>query len=344
MAGKEIAEISQDRIELHNAIPLEVPLVLYLEMSGYCNLKCRFCPQGNTENSLLKKDNMNLEIASKIVNDIKVFNKKMRLIRVCGEGEPLCCSELAEILRKIHEANITDRIELITNGILLTPDISKEIVKSVDRVVISVEGLSDADYLEYSQTKVDFDRFCQNIRELYAISTEFLKDTEGKCIIHVKIHESAVPSHELRTSFFEKFSNYCDEISIEALVDLWPEVDISAINAEKKFRYNVEKTMEIQKKHICPQMFKGIQIYANGDVTPCCVDWKRVNLLGNIENSSLKDIWTGEKLRKLQMAHLQGQKCKLNPCKDCTMNDYAEVDMLDTYAEQILERIKVQIG
>ena len=94
------------------------------------------------------------------------------------------------------------------------------------------------------------------------------------------------------------------------------------------------------KHYICPQIFKGVQVQADGEVVPCCVDWKRVNVLGNIKVDSLYEIWNSEKLRRLQIEHLVGNKSKIEPCKDCTMNDYCEVDNIDPYAKECLKRLR----
>ena len=96
----------------------------------------------------------------------------------------------------------------------------------------------------------------------------------------------------------------------------------------------------VTKRRICAQIFKGIQVQADGEVVPCCVDWERVNVLGNINKNSLFEIWNGERLRKLWIKHLNGNKGKLEPCKDCTMNDYCEVDNIDLHAEECIQRLR----
>ena len=96
---------------------------------------------------------------------------------------------------------------------------------------------------------------------------------------------------------------------------------------EGSFRFNNDK--KIVKRVVCPQIFKSLQISANGDVVPCCVDWKRVNLLGSANNTSLVDIWNGDKIRKLQNIHLSGNRFDTPLCKKCVMNEYSEIDNID---------------
>ena len=96
---------------------------------------------------------------------------------------------------------------------------------------------------------------------------------------------------------------------------------------------------EVTERRVCVQIFKSLQVQAGGQVLPCCVDWKRINVLGNINKNSLFEIWNGEKLRKLQIEHLKGNKGKIEPCKDCTMNDYCDPDNIDPYADKLYQRI-----
>jgi radical SAM protein with 4Fe4S-binding SPASM domain len=329
--------MSTKRIVLQDEVPLETPLLIYLEVSGVCNLKCKFCPQG-TYADKLKKDIMSYSLLKKIVDDIKEFNQKLCLIRICGDGEPLLNKDLGQMLKYIKDNQVTKRIELVTNGIALNERLAEEISRYADRIIISVEGLSQEDYLNYSQKEIDFDSFVDKVKMLHNESKK-----QGNCKIHIKIHESSVKTEERREKFFELFEGICDEISIENLVEMWPEIKFKNLDVDNKFRYNKLEALDTilyRNRNVCPQMFKGIQIYANGDTTPCCVDWQRKNMLGNLNDKSIKEIWLGDALRKLQLQHLNLEKGSISPCKDCSMNDYAEVDYLDDDRNKIIERMQ----
>ena len=99
----------------------------------------------------------------------------------------------------------------------------------------------------------------------------------------------------------------------------------------KKSRW--DKDLGVRK--VCVQIFKGLQICADGDVVPCCVDWERVNLLGNIKDIPFNELWAGQQLKDLQNGHLCGNKDKISPCSDCTMNDYGEPDNLDSLLNKV---------
>jgi len=324
MKAKIKPTVQYERVALHERIPLATPLVVYIEPSGFCNFKCIFCPQGSGGRDL-KKDLMTTDLFCKIIDDLTMFPDLVKLLRICGNGEPLINKDIVSMLQYARAQKRAERIELVTNGSLLTTDLIKTLPFLLDRIIISIEGLCSQDYQRTSGAKVNFDKLLEHINDLYAC--------KGKCLIHIKITDKDVLPEEKKVMFLNTFGDICDEIYIEKLVPMWPQFDGAC--SPRTFRWD-----GVLVKHtVCAQIFKGVQVQADGEVVPCCVDWKRVNVLGNINKNSVYEIWNGERLRRLQIEHLIGNKSKTEPCKDCTMNDYCEVDNIDSHAKECLKRL-----
>ena len=325
MKAKLTSQEKNERLALQELIPLKTPLVVYVESSGYCNLRCAFCPHG-MDAKALKKDIMSAELFEKLIGDLAAFPEKIKLIRFTGEGDPLVNKNIIKMLKYAKERKVAERIELISNGTLLSADLIENLPRFLDRIIFSIEGLSAEEYLRICNTNIDFQRLLGNLKAIF--------DAKGDCTVHIKIHNEAVNSEEKKALFFKTFSNLCDEIYIEQLVPMWPEL-ISEY-AVDKFRWGGDMV----KRKVCPQIFKAVQVQGNGDVVPCCVDWRRMHLLGNVGRASLLEIWNGAKLRGLQVQHLKGNKNKIEPCKDCAFNDYNEIDNIDQYSEECLKRLQ----
>lgn len=274
---------------------------------------------------------MPFSLAKKVIDDICDFPNKAKMIRICGFGEPLINPEFVEIVKYMHAKTVGTRIVLVTNGVLLTPELSENIVKYVDHIIISIEGINQEQYAEFSYVQIDYDRFYNGLKYLYECSKN------EKCTICLKIHGDAVKEKTQLDQFYKMFSDLCDEITVENLVNLFPEVNIHEYK-DTKFRYD---NSEYKEKKVCCQMFKSLQINADGAVIPCCADWKTNLYLGNVYNESLLDIWNGKELRELRTKHLNLLKNKTEPCKYCTMNDTSEVDYLDDSIEEIKERMMI---
>jgi radical SAM protein with 4Fe4S-binding SPASM domain len=318
----------ENRIVLESNLPLNSPLVIYIEPSSYCNLECKFCPQ-HTGKGEFPKFNMSVDKFEKVLLDISNFDSKPKLMRFCGIGDPLFNKNIDKILELANNSNAIERTELITNGLLLNDNLIKCIAKNVGRIVISVEGLSNYSYKEFTLRNINFEKFLDNISKLYNYA-------DRNCIIHIKIHNQAVPTDDLKNRFFELFKNISDEIYIENLVDLWPEKKSNlGINEGHRF----EKTTTVESK-VCPQIFKSMQVNADGRVLPCCVDWKSLNVIGDTDHNSLLHIWNDKPIRDLQRKHLMGLKHTFSPCKGCSHNEYSEKDNLDNSSTVLYEKFK----
>lgn len=320
------AQFNEARENLSEVIPLEAPFVIYVEISSLCNLECRFCPQHISPKDIVKK-NMSIETFKKMIDDINDFKTKPKLIRFCGLGDSLMNKEFVSMVKYASDSRASEKLELITNGALLNDVLIKELPKYLDRIIISIEGLTDSDYMEFTLRKVNFNTLVKKIGQLSA--------QNGKATIHTKIHNSAVMTEERRQEFFKVFTPIADEVYIENLVDLWPEIK-SNLGIEAGHRFDGG---ELNNVKVCPQIFKSMQVNSDGRVIPCCIDWKGINIIGDIGNEKLKDIWNGKPLKDLRTNHLLGLRHTFSPCKGCTMNEYSDKDNLDDHANSILNRI-----
>lgn len=320
-------QFNEDRADLAAAIPLGAPYVIYVEISSYCNLECRFCPQHISPNEI-KKQNMTLDTFKKMIDDIGAFPEMPKLIRFCGLGDSLMNKQFIQMAKYASEAQVVEKLELITNGALLNDELISELPKYLDRIIISVEGLSTADYEEFTLRKVNFEALVEKLKKL--------SSQPRKARIHTKIHNSAVQTKEAKQKFFDIFSKIADEVYVENLVDLWPEVK-SNLGIEAGHRFDGG---ELNKVKVCPQIFKSMQINSDGRVIPCCIDWKGINIIGDVTSKSLREIWNDKPLRELREKHLNGLRHTFSPCKGCTMNEYSDKDNLDHKAQEILTRLE----
>lgn len=317
----------QNRTNLNEDIPLKTPLVVYVEPSSKCNLECKFCPQHTNFNEF-PKSLMSIESFEKLVNDIKIFENKPELMRFCGIGEPLFNKNFGRFIQILNESNVVKKSELITNGLLLNSDLIKIIASNLDRIVISIEGLSDKDYFDFTFRKIDFNKLKDKIEELFNIKYR-------KCVVHIKIHNHAVMSNQLKEKFFSTFGPISDEIYVEKLVDLWPEIQTN-LGIDSGHRFH---NTEVKQTKVCPQIFKAMQINADGRVLPCCADWKNMNIIGDIKNNNLHEIWNGVPVNNLRKLHLKGERFSFSPCKGCKLNEYSDIDNIDEQAELIYNKL-----
>lgn len=108
-----------------------------INATKHCNLSCRGCSHSAPT---FKDAEYDLETLKMDLNKLKSFIR-CDIIRVVG-GEPLLHSNFMELIKIIKESNISNKISLITNGILL-PTIDIMIFNNIDELEVSIYPLNE---------------------------------------------------------------------------------------------------------------------------------------------------------------------------------------------------------
>lgn len=326
IAKKNTRIRKENRTNLQDVIPLETPFHIFIDPSSGCNFRCKFCFNRNKDKSTSKV--MEFDLFKKIISDLKEFKSKLKVLRMYKDGEPLVNKRLPEMIAYAKKMDVAESIDFTTNGSLLNPKKNLELIAAgVDAINISVEGLSSEKYFEVSGVKIDFNKFVENIRHLYK--------NRKNCRIHIKTTDINIQNEEKK--YYEVFGDICDEISIEKVVPIWPNIDISDVKADFNEGLYSQQVSDIQ---VCPYIFYSMSINSNGSVSSCFIDWEHSNIIGDVRNSSVMEIWNGEAMRELKIAHLKMQKDRYDICSKCNQLKFATIDNIDNYANELLEKIK----
>lgn len=324
----------ENRTRLEEVIPISTPIILFIDPSNVCNFKCKFCPTGNYEtirNTGRWQGHMNFSLYKKIINDLREFDKPLKVLRLYKEGEPLLNKHFEDMVHYAKESGYVNYIDTTTNGYLLTSDRIKSIIDSgIDRINISVVGVSDAQFLEFAGIKIDFDKYIKNIINLY--------DSKGDCEICIKTTGDFMSEDE-KNHFFNTFGDYADRIFIENVAPCWPEFDV-----ENRLGVNITRGIydqPIGNVNTCPYIFYMTSINSDGSASLCFLDWARKLIIGNIRKQSLKEIWEGDILFQYQIDHLCGKRKDNIVCRQCGQLSHCLPDNIDQYIDVLKERILI---
>lgn len=316
---------NSNRINLGEAIPLETPFVIQIEPTGFCNLRCNFCPSGD-ENSGIKRDVMSMETFELFINQCMEFKDKIKALRIIGIGEPLLNKNIVKFVELAKKSQAFEKVEITTNATLLNNALSESLVDAgLDTILVSLEGLNSESYKNASGVDIDVNELFNNIRYLY--------QNRKQCKVYIKTVDISIKDEKEKENFFTKWGDICDEIQIEHVYSNWPEFYCG--DYEDSVRFDDE--VYARTKRVCVQPFKLLCVAANGDVMPCSVDWKRKHLLGNISENKMTEIWNGEKLKQLRIDLLKGQLSEY--CRACSVTKSNQPDCIDDSVEAILERL-----
>lgn len=322
----------KNRTKLETVIPLKVPYIINVDPCDKCNFRCKFCPTGNIK--LMKKTpgrnygNMPFDLFKKIVADINEFEKPIKVLRLYKDGEPLLNPDFAKMISYAKERGCCERVDTTTNGSLLTKELGLKIIEAgLDRINISIEGINEKQYKDFSDYKIDFDKLVENIKFFY--------DNRKQCEMIVKINGDII-SEEDKNKFFDIFGNIADGVYIESIMPCWPEFELDGISVNEKVGIYQQKIQEVM---VCPYVFYSFSINSDGTASTCFLDWERKLLIGDTRNERVKDIWNGQKLKDYQIMFLKKKRKQHPICRNCGQMTHGMPDNIDIFANDLLSKI-----
>ena len=335
---KEYTPITK-RNSLIDQLPLDTPFSIHICPSTWCNFKCVYCKQGvlteNNEPTLeFDRKFMDMELFKLIIEQIKEFPHKLKLLNFAWLGEPLLHPRIAEMVRIAKEAEIAERVEIVSNGSLLTHELSRNLVDAgLDRIRISLQGLSEKDYLEMSRYKIKMEEYIENIKYLH----DYVQNSSGETKVYIKIMDAMIKEKKDEEKFQLLFTDICDAMNIETLVPLVQDSDITDLKKEFEYGYWGNVVEEVQ---ICPQPFYLLIITPEGIVLPCCeADGCKLNVGKISQENNLLNIWTGKDIHYLRKIMIEKKRYQHPICSKCNVIKYqiSDEDKLDEYVKELKE-------
>lgn len=321
-----------DRTPLQEVIPLATPFTVFVDPASACNFSCNFCPTGHDD--LINATGrhvglMKLDLFKKVIDDLSDFPDPIKVLRLYKDGEPFLNKKLAEMIA-YAKAQGVPYIDTTTNGMLLTPErVGPIIAAGLDKINISVDGMSEEVYATFTGATFDFPKFVSNVKWLY--------ENRGQCEVVVKIPDELLGPGD-RERFFDTFGDHCDRISTEKFAPCWPGFDVEG-------RSGIPITGGIYGQPIgetltCPYVFYSFSVNTDGLVSSCFLDWERKLVVGDVRTESLQSIWTGEKMNALRLMHLEGRRKEHPVCSGCGQLSHCLPDNIDQHAPMLLERMQ----
>jgi organic radical activating enzyme len=178
---------------------------------------------------------MGMDIIESVARQSKEFENKYKLVSFMGHGEPLVNRKLPEMIRKIKAADIAERIDIITNASLLTPEYADELIDAgLDVLRISVQGVTKEAYRKTCNVNIDFKEFVKNIAYFY--------NNRKQCSIYIKTVDACLEEGEDEI-FYDIFSKISQRVYIDKVKSVYDKV--SYTDAERdKIRFKGFRTME----------------------------------------------------------------------------------------------------
>jgi len=284
------------------------PQMLSIEPTNRCNLSCPFCLAGlqnqleSTRHDLLPRDFgfMDFRLYQKIVMDAVAFDiKKMQLH---FQGESLLHKGFPDIVKLAKEHGMYTQV--FTNGLVLTEDYADRIIESgLDLMRFSVDGASEETY-QQNRVGGKFERVYKNMQMM----VERANSSRSSIPLVWQFIALRNNEHEI-----EKARRMAQDIGIDFFVKTYAVTDpeLAPLNPKHQRKLHIKP---------CTDIYRSIFVYWNGDVVACCYDQTGENVVGNLGESTLEEIWEDsayvELRRRIDNASWDSDN-EPNMCKSC---------------------------
>lgn len=310
----------RNRRVLKDLLPLAKPLSVFLEPTNRCNFKCVCCGHGNegTRNDLKPLVHMEFALFQKIIGELRAWEgDRLRLLRLAVLGEPFMHPRMTEMIKLAKEADVAEVVDLFSNGSLMSEKISSEIVAyGLDSIRFSIYSVLKDRHKAVTQTTVDPDLIFRNIAKLREI-----RDRRGSATprICVKMFESY---GEENAVFRKMYEGVADEVDFENVNDATLYNGSNLVGAfyqdaelEQQTRKNFQASLN--RHQVCPRPFMALVVCSNGAVLMCTHDYPRATKVGDLNVSTIREVWNSRALYEFRKMLLEGRKDENRLCKNC---------------------------
>lgn len=310
---------------LHYLVPITDLKSMQVEVSSTCNLQCRQCFQYIEGH---KMGFFTRELWDKRINPVL---GQLSDIHLVGIGEPLLCQDFFYFVEESKKHNIN--VHTISNLQLVNKDVAEKLVLSgLNELSFSCDGISQETYekikvngkfeklkstldminkfkLQYNslfpRLILNFGAMKSNIHELPQV-VEFAKKYHVHLIIayHNVIYlpdlkdESLYHYQQLSDQKFGLARQQAEKLGIPML---FPGLFSQPIKQK-------------DNKIYCNYPNRHLYIYSDGRVGPCCMDFPDRYILGDINTSTIEEIWNSLLILRLRS---EVTNCPSDTCRYC---------------------------
>lgn len=296
------------------------PYVFNLETTNACNMKCKMCPR--TTLMTRKVGHFSKEFYPAVLDQVQVhasaelqklfqyidakygirekpFSENVfyyyvssRFLTLHGYGEPILDPNIVDVVKQCSQRSIPTYFSTVPANILV--DKVRAVMEAGLGVLkFSLDSLDDEHAKIIRGTKNNFSEAMQKIDEVLALKNA--DPTLKTQIVVTMISLQDADEQRARERHF---------------MEMWEGKNVHCyVKSQDNQWYGGENPspVDVCTKEYCEYPWTSMTIMADGSVVPCTQDYNAEMVMGNVRESSLRDIWMGEKYREFRRMHINGR-------------------------------------
>jgi radical SAM protein with 4Fe4S-binding SPASM domain len=277
---------------------IKYPHAISIESTNRCNANCWLCPH---KYMTRPKGTMTQDVFENIVDQVYTYPGLCMFLS--GFGEPLLDLELEKKCAYAKSKGVY-RVSFYTNGQLLTQERAKDLVDAgIDAIDVSIDSGNPQAFADLRKG-LDFGVIIENVRKLADLRRN------GKPFITIDMLTLRGKSEES-----DKLSQLLSG-SYDRLVIRHPDNWIGSVEVPANAK-TIHRPVPPKCRPPCKHLWDMMVVYWDGSVPLCCHDFNAEQIMGNVRNESIEDVWRNHQFEYYREANLAHDFSHLKLCNKC---------------------------
>ena len=291
------------------------PRLIQLQTINACNAACAMCPYPVFKD-VFPRGRMEDALFDRVTDEIARHPEVNAFIPML-QNEPFLDRRIFEKVKRFKAATGGRvRVELVTNGAFLTEENVARIAESgLDVVDVSLDALSREVYARV-RVGLDYDRVLAGVERLLAAKLPATSVFMRLVKVRDNVHEVRAFARAWRRRGVPVFM-YTANNRAGAVAGFDETQRIP--DAEIPLRSRVGRRLVRAWMGHCPIPFSSAYILHDGSMILCAHDWGRRELLGNVRDASIAEIWNGERMREIRALASERRYAEIPACAGCSL-------------------------
>ena len=272
------------------------PRRVQVELTNYCNQRCRYCPRQGLSRPL---GFMSRPLFERIAQECAAHGARMWLHFL---GEPLLHRGVVEFCRYAKEAGVPE-VGLSTNAVSLRGQVAEQLLQiGLDRLECSLDAADAATY-QVMRGRDHFARVRDNLTAFFLRKREL---GQQRPVVSLQV----LLTPETRGML---------ALVVEHWRPLLTGADFVMTIEPSTFGGSVSVSRQLpdRERPPCRWLFEGLIVLQDGTVTMCGTDWDGRAPVGHAQAESLLEIWHGKEMQRRRAAHMAKRFTDVAPCASC---------------------------
>ncbi len=313
LTAENLAREEKDILRRYNVGSLsdlyEFPRYFQIENTKLCNATCPFCPVDVWDKSV---PFMSKPLFYRLADEIIEHREIVKFAGVWRAGEPLLDKDVYNKVDYLKRGGVKF-VAVTTNASALSSENAKKLLSAgVDEVMLSIDSVEKEQY-EKIRVGLNFETVMENITGFFKLRDEL----RPECVVRVRAVSFHDTTREEEMREIEQWENFWaplkqphDRVYMKRAHTWGNQKVLDGFSPEYGLVY-----------HPCVIPFSTMHITSRGTAALCPQDYDGKIHLGDLNTSTIKEVWQSEAMRNIREMHLEGRRNEIEYCRGCRLFD-----------------------